>query len=84
MNVDMPEAKRRLAELISSAGTGEEIVSFSLGEPVARLLPITKGQKPGTGGALLEWLEAEDSAPGVQRSHDEIESTIAEERNAWD
>jgi prevent-host-death family protein len=85
MNVDMPEAKRRLAELIRSARSGEEVVIFNLGEPVARLLPIDAGgQLRGEGGRLLDWLASNASVAHVQRSHDEIEAGIAEERNAWD
>lgn len=84
MDVDLPEAQRRLAELIRSARAGEEIVIVNRGEPVARLLPIVRHEHRGNGGRLLDWLASEDSGCGIRRSHDEIEAGIAEERDAWD
>lgn len=40
--VDIQDAGRRLAHLIEAAATGEDVVIFKVGAPIARLLPVRR------------------------------------------
>jgi prevent-host-death family protein len=44
-NIDIDQAKRYLPELIEQATQGDEVVITKGGQPVAKLIPITKGKK---------------------------------------
>ena len=88
MKVNILEAKNRLSSLIKSAQAGEEVVIANRGEPVARLIAIrvkrgSEGQGQTTSG-LANWLRKNPLPPHLQRSHDEIQKSIAQERAAWD
>jgi prevent-host-death family protein len=87
MQVNILEAKNRLSELVKCAQAGEEVIIANRGKPVMRLVPIEQdlaGAVPSnSGGALSAWLQSRPvRAP--MRSHDDIEATIQEARDAWD
>jgi prevent-host-death family protein len=87
MQVNILEAKNRLSELVKCAQAGEEVIIANRGKPVMRLVPIEQDLVGGTpsnsGGALSAWLQSRPvRAP--MRSHDDIEATIQEARDAWD
>ena len=88
MKVNILEAKNRLSSLIKSAQAGEEVVIANRGEPVARLIAIrAKRRSEGQGqprSGLANWLRNNPLPPHLQRSHNEIQKSIAQERAAWD
>lgn len=86
MKVNILEAKNKLSQLIKSAQAGEEVVIANRGEPVVRLVPTTpvEPSRDGSGRALLSWLQAHPLPARLQRSGDEIDAAITEERAAWD
>ncbi|MBI1906265.1 MAG: type II toxin-antitoxin system Phd/YefM family antitoxin [Rhodocyclales bacterium] len=84
MQVNILEAKNHLSQLIKSAQAGEEVVIANRGEPVARLVPTQGTDRPGSGHDFLQWLDENPLPAFAQRSHEEIERFIQEERNAWD
>ena len=85
MKVNVLEAKNRLSALLEAARSGEEVVIAKRGIPVARLVPIEQpAVRPGSGAALLRWLADHPLPPGSQRSHEEIEAAIADQRASWD
>jgi len=88
MQVNILDAKNRLSQLIKSVQAGEEVVIANRGAPVARLVPAvppaTESEARGSGRQLLDWLSTHPLPRHLQRSHDEIETGIQEERAAWD
>jgi prevent-host-death family protein len=88
MRVNIFEAKNRLSQLIKSAQAGEDVIIANRGEPVARLVPVggTPAHLAGTGSAaaILGWLGRHRLPPYAQRSADEIDAALEEERAAWD
>jgi prevent-host-death family protein len=86
MKVNILEAKNNLSQLIKSAQAGEDVVIANRGEPVVRLVPTTPVERlyVGSGRALLAWLRAHPLPQRLQRSGDEIDAAIDEERAAWD
>lgn len=44
--IDLKQAQTRLAELVQEAARGEEVILTQSGEPVARIIPITRAQGP--------------------------------------
>lgn len=85
MKVNVLEAKNQLSALIEAARAGQEVVIAKRGVPVARLVPIERPvTRPGSGAALLRWLEDHPLPPSAQRSHADIEAAIAEQRASWD
>jgi len=42
--VDLSQAQARLAELVQEAARGEEVILTEGGEPVAKIIPITRAQ----------------------------------------
>ena len=87
MKVNVLEAKNRLSELIRSAQAGEDVIIANRGEPVARLVPISKDDSVGPLGSparILAWLEQNPLPPGSGRSAEEIEADIQAERDAWE
>ena len=88
MQVNILEAKNRLSQLIKSAQAGEEVIIANRGEPVVRLVPAGK-QPPGaatmgSAGAILDWLKRHALPPYARRSTAAIDTSIAQERAAWD
>lgn len=88
MQVTIPEASRRLAQLIRSVQAGDEVIIAEGEMPVARLLPVVRasepGQEPGRARTILNWLEQHKLPPENQRSAEDIDAAIAAERAAWD
>jgi prevent-host-death family protein len=88
MQVTIPEASRRLAQLIRSAQAGDEIVISEGDTPVARLLPIAPvaaaAGKAGRAHTILDWLAQHPVPPENRRSAEDIDAAIAAERAAWD
>ena len=88
MQVTIPEASRRLAQLIRSVQAGDEVIIAEGETPVARLLPVVRasepGQEPGRARTILNWLEQHKLPPENQRSAEDIDAAIAAERAAWD
>jgi prevent-host-death family protein len=88
MQVTIPEARKRLSQLIRSVQAGAEVVIAEDGEPVARLVPL--GEAPastidtGRATAILDWLTSHPLPRGSQRSAEEIDAAIEAERAAWD
>ena len=52
--VNVHEAKTQLSRLLARVAEGEEIVIAKAGRPVARLLPIGKGEGRRTPGSLRD------------------------------
>lgn len=86
MQINILDAKNKLSQLIKSAQAGEDVVIANRGEPVVRLVPTTpkSDAKRGSGRAFAAWLRDHPSPRLVQRTHQDIEAEIAEERAAWD
>lgn len=86
MQVNILDAKNRLSQLVKAAQAGEEVVIANRGAPVARLVRIEQDTPypPGTGHAVLAWLERNPLPAHHRRGHAEIEADIAEERSMWD
>ena len=87
MQVNILEAKNRLSQLIKSVQAGEEVVIANRGEPVARLIPVSRTvagrASTGRGDAILGWLKAHPLPAYARRSTEEIDASIEEERSAW-
>ena len=95
MQVNILEAKNRLSQLIKSAQAGEVVVIANRGEPVVQLVATRSGSlgkaasqgsadAPSPSDGFLQWLR-DNPLPGhAQRSHEEIEAGIRQERDAWD
>jgi prevent-host-death family protein len=88
VKVNVLEAKNRLSQLIKAAQAGEDVVIANRGEPVARLVPVRKGEEeslpPGHPKRILRWLEENPLPEHLRRSAEEIDAGIEAERNAWD
>jgi prevent-host-death family protein len=87
MKVNVLEAKNRLSELIRSAQAGEEVIIANRGEPVVRLVPISKEDSVGPLGSpqrILAWLKQNPLPESSRRSAEEIDGDIQAERDAWD
>lgn len=89
MQMNILEAKNRLSQLIKSVQAGEEVVIANRGTPVARLVPVRVRDREGVRGrgnarSILEWLENNPLPDYAQRSAEEIDADIEEERASWD
>lgn len=100
MQVNILEAKSQLSRLIKSAQAGEDVVIANRGEPVARLVSIgapasvaPSARQPGAPsgavppvrpGGILKWLEANPLPAYLQRTAEEIDTAIREERDSWE
>ena len=88
MQVTIPEASRRLAQLIRSVQAGDEVLIAEGETPVARLLPVAPAtevdEEPGRARTILDWLARHPVPPENRRSAEEIDAAIAAERAAWD
>lgn len=86
MQVNILQAKNQLSKLIHSLDSGEEIIIAKRGKPVARLVPIKDSgtADPGNAGTILNWLKSHPLPRYAQRSAQEIDTTIQEERDSWD
>ena len=84
MQVNILEAKNRLSQLIKYAQAGDEVVIANRSYPVARLVPAKPAGIAGVAPDFLKWLEKNPLPAHAQRTGDEIDAGIEEERNAWD
>lgn len=87
MQVNILEAKNRLSQLIKLVQAGEVVIIANRGEPVARLVaaePAAGAAGAGDARAILDWLEKRHLPPYAQRTAEEIDATIAEERASWE
>ena len=85
--VNMLEAKTRLSELVKAAQAGEEVIIANRGEPVVRLVPVRKRGKRRAGDkdeSIVAWLVRNPLPPHAAGTQEEIDASIAEERDAWD
>jgi prevent-host-death family protein len=83
MQVNVLEAKNRLSQLIKSAQAGDEVVIANRGEPVARLVAVSRDDAVSRRD-FVGWLRAHPLPTHAQRSGAEIDADIAAERAAWD
>lgn len=62
--VDLSQAQARLAELVQEAARGEEVILTEGGEPIAKIIPITRAQGPrefGSARGLIHMAEDFDA-----------------------
>ncbi len=62
--IDLSQAQARLAELVQEAARGEEVILTEGGEPVARIIPINRAQRPrefGSARGLIHMAEDFDA-----------------------
>ena len=88
MQVNILQAKNQLSQLIKYAQAGDEVVIANRGAPVVQLIRLVP-EKAGSAQKIadpnfLHWLEANPLPRHAQRTAQEIDSGIAEERSAWD
>ncbi len=87
MQVNVLEAKNQLSQLIKFAQAGDVVIIANRGTPVAQLVPA-KAQSPvalpSTKGNFIKWLDENPIPAFSQRSAQEIDEAIAQERSAWD
>jgi prevent-host-death family protein len=88
MQVNVLEAKNRLSQLIKAAQAGDEVVIANRGEPVARLVAVSKstsrGSEVGSGHLIVEWLTNNPLPSYAQRTAEDIDAAIETERESWD
>ena len=83
MQVNVLEAKNQLSQLIRLAQAGDQVIIANRGAPVAQLIPIQAASQP-LDRNFLKWLASNPLPAHAQRSAQEIDAAIAEERAAWD
>jgi prevent-host-death family protein len=87
MQVTIPEASRRLAQLIRSVQAGDEVLIAEGETPVARLLPVAPAtepaEEPGRARTMLDWLAHHKVPAESRRTAEEIDAAIVAERAAW-
>ena len=84
MQINILEAKNQLSQLIKHAQAGDEVIIANRGAPVARLVPTKASTQSGGARNFLQWLDNNPLPAHAQRSAQEIDAGIAEERSAWD
>ena len=58
--IDLDHAQGRLSELVREAARGEDVILTEGGEPVAKIIPISRGQRPrefGSARGLIHMAE---------------------------
>ena len=83
MQVNVLEAKNQLSQLIRLAQAGDQVIIANRGAPVAQLIAIQAASQP-LDRNFLKWLASNPLPAHAQRSAQEIDAAIAEERAAWD
>jgi prevent-host-death family protein len=59
--IDLTHAQTQLPELVRRAARGEDVILSEDGEPVARIIPITRARGPRQFGSAKGWIHiAED------------------------
>ena len=78
------EARNNLSALVARAEAGEEIVIARRGVPVARIVAYeAEPEQSMTGAEFAEWL-ARNIHPRGDRSAEDVEAQIREERDSWE
>jgi prevent-host-death family protein len=83
VQVNVLEAKNQLSQLIRLAQAGDQVIIACPGAPVAQLIPVQAPTQP-LNGDFLAWLASNRLPADAQRSAQEIDAAIADERAAWD
>ena len=78
--VSVYEARNNLSKLIKEAQSGHEVTITSRGVPVARLVPPRAGSRENFG----DWLSRNRPPEAARRTAEQIESSIAAEREGWE
>ncbi len=78
--INIPEAKAKLSELLDRALAGEEIVIARAGKPLARLVPVEE-LNPRQPGLLRDWQVPDDLflEPADPEDHDAAEGKCSDE-----
>lgn len=86
MQVNVLEAKNQLSQLIKSAQAGNQVIIANRGAPVAQLIPIISihATAPAADRSFVKWLGSNPLPAHAQRSAQELDAAIADERAAWD
>ncbi len=84
MQVNILEAKNQLSQLIKHAQAGDEVIIANRGQPVAQLVAAKPSSQRAGAKNFLAWLEKNPLPAHAQRSAQEIDAGIEEERNGWD
>ena len=82
MQVTIPEASRRLAQLIRSVQAGDEVIIAAGENPggaaaAGRASERGGPQEPGRGRTILHWLKRHKLPPESRRSAEDIDAAIA-------
>ena len=83
MQVNVLEAKNQLSQLIRLAQAGDDVIIANRGTPMVQLIPIQAAAQP-LDRNFSKWLASNPLPAHAQRSAQEIDAAIAEERAAWD
>ena len=83
MQVNVLEAKNQLSQLIRRAQAGDQVIIANRGAPVAQLIPIQLAT-PALNHSFVAWLASNPLPAHAQRSAQEIDAAITDERAAWD
>ena len=85
MQVNILQAKNQLSQLIKYAQAGDEVIIANRGAPVVRLVPENpEVARKSADANFLHWLAAHPLPKHAQRTAQDIDAGIAEERSAWD
>jgi prevent-host-death family protein len=84
MQINILEAKNQLSQLIRYAQAGDEVIIANRGQPVAQLIAAKPAPEQANGKTFLDWLKENPLPAHAQRSAQEIDAGIEEERSAWD
>ena len=84
MQVKILEAKNHLSQLIKLVQAGYDVVIANRGEPVVRLVRTQSAPAENSNIGFLRWLETHPLPKHLQRSHENIELGINDERAAWE
>ena len=83
MQVNVLEAKNQLSQLIRRAQAGDQVIIANRGAPVAQLIPIQLATL-ALNHSFVAWLASNPLPAHAQRSAQEIDAAITDERAAWD
>ena len=84
MQVNILQAKNQLSQLIKFAQAGDEVIIANRGAPVVRLVAESPEAARKSTNNFLQWLKANPLPKHAQRTAQDIDAAIAEERSAWD
>jgi len=79
--LEMTDAKDRLAELVDRARSGEEIVLADAGKPVVKLGPADAAESRTN--PMPDWKAAMMQAAGMWKDRDDIPELMEQLRGEW-